>query len=619
MQRRHCLQGIALSHGAVVEGTATADRNAHRLSAPSGQRTGGRRTASDALAAGWLIAALAFTLFLTWRAMAFALLRSDVVQDDMRQWAVWLLRLRDPELFQGDLISQYYESTAPPGYTALYWLLSRAVDPLAASKLLPPLLGLSASVFTFLLVRVLHPAPTAAFLATVLLSWYSWQHGDLASATPRAFALPLLAAVLWALVSGRARLVAGLVVLAGGLYPVVGALGLAVLGLRLVQFSGWRARLTRQWSPWLRLLAVAIPTAGLLLPTQLASARFGPIATAAEAQANPEFGPGGRFSLFGDGLYHYWVGSLEGGLPVRLTDAVFPQVPILAECALLAALLPLLMLKGRVPGIERLSKKSVVLVELLSASLALFVLAHLLLYRLYAPSRYLKWTLPLVLCVAAGIALGILLEALARHRGVRRGLLAGGLALALGLFLAIYPANNSAGFVQEPRPAVMAYLRTLPKETVVAGVPFETDSVPAFAGRRVLASREHMLPFHLGYYGELQRRMLDLIEAYYSESVAEVAVFAARHEVDVLLVNRTAFDPRRARAAWASGGPWEPYTSTAWHQLDQGSRRFVLPRLAERCAVVDDGQVAAVPVHSLTASPEALQSETWLEKSACSQ
>ena len=43
-----------------------------------------------------------------------------------------------------------------------------AVDPLSATKLLPPLLGLVAALFTFLFVRRLRSSPPAALLAAVL-------------------------------------------------------------------------------------------------------------------------------------------------------------------------------------------------------------------------------------------------------------------------------------------------------------------------------------------------------------------------------------------------------------------------------------------------------------------
>jgi hypothetical protein len=60
------------------------------------------------------------------------------------------------------------------------------------------------------------------------------------------------------------------------------------------------------------------------------------------------------------------------------------------------------------------------------------------------------------------------------------------------------------------------------------------------AGRTVLASREHALAFHLGFYNQIRQRLLDQIEAYYADSPAEVAEFVERYGIDLLVVNRFA-------------------------------------------------------------------------------
>ena len=71
-----------------------------------------------------------------------------------------------------------------------------------------------------------------------------------------------------------------------------------------------------------------------------------------------------------------------------------------------------------------------------------------------------------------------------------------------------------------------------------------TSSAP---GRptRALASREHALAFHLGFYDQMRRRLLDQIAAYYAESPAEIANFAERYGVDLLVVNLFANDKHR--------------------------------------------------------------------------
>jgi hypothetical protein len=545
----------------------------------------------------WLTAALALTLLFAARTMAPAL-DPDVVQDDARQYVFWLARLRDPDLFRNDLMADYYQAVTPPGYTAFYWTLGRLCDPLLASKLLPIPLGLVSALFTFFLVHRLHPVPAGAFMATVLSSWYVWQYDDLPSATPRAFVVPLLPAILWALVTARTRLAVGLVVLTALVYPPGGLLGMALLGVRLVRFSGWRPMLACERADRRAFLAAGVLVAGVLLPSHLASTRFGPLVTLAQAHEMPDFGQHGRQVFFVEGVYEYWLAGLHSGLDLRATDARFRNVPILFEYLALATLLPLLLLRRpSLPGVERLSRRSVVLVHLLAASFGLFFLAHVLLLRLYFPSRYVKWSVPLVLAVAAGLALGILIAAITnRVRSPRRSLVAGVLALGLGIALARYPAQYDGHFVRYHHPAIIEFLRGEPKNVMIAGVPKDTNSVVVLAGRSVLVAREPALPFHLGYYGKLKERIQDLVEAYYAESPKQVADFAARYDVDLFLVNRAAFQPALLADAWHER--WAPFNPAVSRKLE-GSHSFVLLELASRCAIVDDGEVAIVPTTCL--------------------
>jgi hypothetical protein len=557
-------------------------------------------------------AGLMFSLLFAARGMASAFGPGDVVQDDFRQWIVWLARLRDPNLFQGDLIADYYRALAPPGYTAVFWVFTRVVDPLLASKLLPPLLGLVAALFTFLLVQHLHSSLAGAFLATLLSSWYFWQYDDLASATPRAFALPLLTILLWSLVAGRRWITVVVVGLAALLYPVIGVVGALLLGIRLLELR-WPVTVTSERSAWVACLLSGLLLAALVAPSQLATAPFGPVVSAEQAHTMPEFGPSGRIPSFFPDVYTL-LGSHEAGFDLRASDALL-HVPLLVEYLVLALLLLLVPFKLGFDGVQKLSHQFALLVQVLVASFGLFFLAHLLFFHLYHPSRYVKWSVPLVLAIVVGLSLGMLLEALvARIRSHRRDLVRAGLAVCLGLML-VYPVPQSGGFKPDPQPAITAYLQSRPKDILIAGL-LGGDSVPALAGRRILVSREHALPYHLRYYSETQRRTQDLIAAYYAQTPGELADFATRYGIDLFLVNRDAY----RLETFVDSAPvdtltgerkrnWEPFTTAIVDSLTS-TRRFALLELADRCAVVDDGKVALVPtscIHSAGHSTSRLQ------------
>ncbi len=70
--------------------------------------------------------------------------------DDVREHVFWMFRYLDPALFPGDPIADYFQSLAPSGFAALYWMLARlGIDPLLASKLIPSALSFIAVGYFF--------------------------------------------------------------------------------------------------------------------------------------------------------------------------------------------------------------------------------------------------------------------------------------------------------------------------------------------------------------------------------------------------------------------------------------------------------------------------------------
>ena len=550
-----------------------------------------------AVAAAWLAVALVLSGLFVARTMAPALQGPGVIQDDARQHVFWMWRWTDPALFPNDLIADYFAAQAPAGYTTLYWLLVRVVDPLAAGKLVPPFLGLAAALFTFLFVLRLSRLPSAAFLTTILATWYVWQYDDLPSGSPRAFLLPLLAAQLWLLAVGRRWPAVAVAVLGALFYPTAGALMTAILGARLLRLDCWPPRLSRDRADWLAVVVAGALALLFVLPTLLAGG-FGPAVSADAARAMPEFAPGGRNAFFVPNPYDYWIASYRGGLDLRVYDVAYPRVPILFGLAALAALLPLTLVARLCAAATARSELSL-LVHVLLASFALFFLAHLVLFRLYLPSRFVQWSLPLVLAVAAGVGLTLLFELVTgRLTGALGTAARATLPLAFAVGLTLHPARYDGNFVPDRYPRVTAFLSAQPPDTLVAAVPTEADSVPSFAQRPVLTAREYALAYHTGYYAELSRRTRDLIDAYYTDSPRRVREVADRYGIDYFLVNRTAYDPVTFADAWA--GEFEPYVSEIRGQLRR-SGRYALLDETRRCGLFTEGNVTVVPANCIAA------------------
>lgn len=580
----------------------------HRFASASGGLIGSLRcNQSQRERLIWGFLALASGLLFALRASWRALTEWYVVHDDARQHIFWIPRLHDPELFPNDPIADYFAAQAPPGFVALYFLGTLLLDAVTFNKLLVLVLTVSLSGFAYLLGLRLFRHAAAAGLSSVLLAWSVWHYDYLASATPRSFTAPLLVVFLAFLVA-RQRL-ASLTTLAlqALVYPPGCALMLTVQLLWLVH--GWlysyrrhslsfvpsspsaptrRGRASSLWrgdSGVLWLAAAAALALGLTLLGQRSAAIYGPIVSAEEAREMAEFRPGGRANYFSDDPLHFWLTSTRSGLALAPRDATAFGIPAMLIPLTLAGALAAWMLaaKLRLTGQPAIPRRSVLLLHLLAASLALFFAAHVLLFRLYLPSRHVQFSLPIVWSFSAGLMLTLTLEHLAGR--LARGRLsrasdrpppAAGRRLALaalGLLLASAPQPGGY-YIQGRHLELYDYLRARPKDTLVAALPRDSSRLPIFTQRSVLVSLEHSLPYHRSYYEPLRRRTRALLQAYYADSPELIVELAEREGVDVIVANTDALERRRGRDDFPLG----------------------LETLAEQCAAVRDRELVAIPV-----------------------
>jgi len=557
----------------------------------------------------WLLLAigvsLAFAVHTSWPALVDPL----VVHDDVRQHVFWVPRLHDPSLFPNDPIADYYQSQAPPGYQAVYWLATLPMDAILASKLLPLGLTVGLAGAAFALGRALWGRDDAAALGAILLAWSAWQYDDLASATPRAFAMPLLVIQLAALAAGRFRVALGLLVLTALLYPLGCALMAVTTGLWLLwgargSLSLWErvgVRETRGTLPKLLWLGAATGAAlAIVVAGQRQGARFGPLVTAAQAHAMPEFQSGGRSSYFIPDPYKFWIESTRSGLALVPKDALLGGLPALTIPFVLAAALGIWWVAGRLgwlpaPAIPR---RGGLLIALLMASLALFFAAHALLFTLYLPARHVQFSLPIVWALAGGLGWVLLGDRLrsslplsiAMGRGAGGGGFSGAggrglLFTLLGVVLLVLHAPPTGVFYVVGRhPAIYDYLRTTPVDTRVAALPTDSSILPLFGQRAVVTSFEHALPYHLGYYEPFRDRTRALMAAYYAPTLAPLVRLIDEQHVGLVIANATLLE-RRAR--------------------DNPDRPPALAELLTRCGILRERELVVMPADCVRAAASA--------------
>ena len=92
---------------------------------------------NPALQRFWLLCSLAFVVLYSYLGLRQAFASEYIVQDDVRQHVFWMWRFVDPELLPNDLITDYFQSVVPAGYTALYKVMAMlGIHPILFSKIL---------------------------------------------------------------------------------------------------------------------------------------------------------------------------------------------------------------------------------------------------------------------------------------------------------------------------------------------------------------------------------------------------------------------------------------------------------------------------------------------------
>ncbi|HWN99153.1 MAG TPA: hypothetical protein VNS63_07770 [Blastocatellia bacterium] len=526
----------------------------------------------------WLLLSLVFSMMFASRAMRQAFSSPYVLQDDWRHHVFWMSRLVDPDSLPGDLIADYFQSIAPTGYKMLYSAAASAgIHPFLFAKLLPMALGLITTAFCFAVSMQLLPVPTAAFAGSLLLNQSLWMRNGLVSATPRAFISPLFLAFVFFFL--RDSLLPSLVVIAlmGLFFPSIMFIAVGVMLLRVVHWDGLRPRLSSDKRDYLACAATLAVTALVLLPYAFRSSGFGPVVTASEARMMPEFLPRGRMVVFRQGFWSYWITGSHTGM---FTSGIFAPITMCLGLAL-----PLLFVfRKRFPLANRISNGVEAFPRIIVASLAIFLAANLLLFRLYLPSRFTVSSFRILLALAAGISAIVLLDAAFRW-AKQRTLPAVAAAVLAGAALILFPVEVDTRYKIGEAPALYEYLSRQPKSTLIASLSNETDNLPIFAGRSVLVARESALPFHKGYYSQIRQRAGDLINAQYAADITELQGFMLKYGVNYLLVDRNAFTPE-----YLAGDKWimqyQPAAKDAVARMNQGIVP-ALSRLVEQCAAFE--------------------------------
>jgi hypothetical protein len=492
----------------------------------------------------WFGLSLGFAIIYSFLELQQAFSNPFVVQDDARVYVSWMQQFLESDLLPNDLLANYFKSVTPFGFATFFRLLAGVgIEPLFLSKILPVFLKLLTTSYCFALCLQLFPVPAAGFITTLLLNQNLSMRDDLVSATPRAFIYLFFLAFLYYLLRRALLPCLGAIALMGLFYPPFLLILAGILILKLWRWEGKLPSLSKNRLDYVFGASGVGLALILMLPYALSSSEFEPIITGIEARALPALSETGRIPFFDDNPFWFWLFGQHSGL--------IPNV-ILHPLSLVGLLLPILLrYPNRFPLAKQVASNISLLPRIALASVIMFFAAHALLYKLFAPARYTRYTLRFVIILAAGIAIVMILDAIFRWAkqqsqfSTRRQFLALGFTVSLGTLLILFPHIikdfPETNYIVGKAPTVYKFFQQQPKDILIASLSKEADNLPTFSQRSILVGWEYAVPYHVRYDRQIRQRATDLIHAQYTENLMEVQSFIYKYKVDFFLLDRSAF------------------------------------------------------------------------------
>ncbi len=501
------------------------------------------------------------------------------INDDVRQQIFWMERWRDPQLFQNDFLTNYAETYVPIGVKAIYRIASLWFDPLIFSNILSAALFALTAGLWFAWGRTFSDNLTAFLLVIVYFLFTGFQY-QMNGGLSRSFVFPLM--ILYLLLVSRGNLFyAALVLFIQPFFnPYVFLLCLFTHSLiMLVKFGpALVSRLFPNFSnnlgftnpeglkehtvpQILKELLVLNAPVFLAVAFTIASVVWyqsstGHLISWREMVGKSEYSELGRYQLypappFVDELIRPWIfnlsfpywGPIAGWIMALLVVGVFSWAVLNYR--------PLIKWRG-LNG----------LLFLIPVSLLLYVLARLLLVKLFVPRRYITYTLNIVYCIGFAVAIRIILEKMKLSKLRLYALLIALLAFACikGRHIEFFDYSGGANLYK--------FIQTTPKNSLIAGWPEVMDNVMTFGERPAYVTYKLSHTWVEPYWREIKKRTFDLFRAYYSSNPEEIRSFCKSNHIDYLIVRSEDFELERLKEF---PNYFEPFNGFIWYLTNSGN------------------------------------------------
>ena len=470
----------------------------------------------------------------------------------------------DSSLFRNDFIADYTKTITPIGVMCFYYILGLFVNPLLVVRYLPIAFTVISVMYIFRLGKHLKDSLAGALAAGMFLwvAWWKWKAAVFFSVgNGNDFGCLFTILYLYYFVTERYIIAGALIFLTTLFYPPLG----------LVCFGGYMLTMIRNFflnhrvdrTGIIVLCIVALCMTAFLYKTYWYNPSLG--LSGDTMRSMLEFYPGGRKPIFFPDWYTQ-ITNNESGL------SLIPPIQIML---IISAAIVLLR------GNKSFSNVAPAFGYFLISCSVLFFLSYILLFKLAMPSRYMRLPLPLVLIFFITMNTKI-------RKKIQYVILM--IILISGLSMPFCaPANISACY-----PGLCFFLKTLPKDSMIAGSPMLMDDVPLYSLRKAFVMLETSLPYY-GIYPAVKKRTYDFYDAYYEEDIEKVYQFCVENDIDYLVVCKVHFD-----SAYLAKKDiyFEPLNRDIVSKI-AGRRTFALRSIDGRSKVYEDPFVYVINVRLL--------------------
>lgn len=509
-----------------------------------------------------------FSLAVTFYCQYQALFNKYIFHEDLRGNIFWMERARNANAFGNDLFAGISTFFASP-LIRLFYKIMFFVDLQLLSELLAFPLCLLSAIYIFKLGNKIAGKYCAFFagIIFVLSAWHTtdWNFFGVGNAVD--FAIPLGIMFLYYFFVGNIVAMAPILILQSFLYPPLFLICIACFTVSI--FS--KITVKRAMIFFFVILAAFSVLLNNYLKVQMRD--LGQVYTMQEIQSADIFKKPSELPLMYPTAFEriFNNNSGIGGLEDRLG--------ILLALAFVSIVFSIKKIKYLLP---------VRITFFLFSSSLLFILANILMLRLFQPFRYLALSLPVVLIIIISIFLSRLIESVSTNK--RK--FAFSILLLVVLCFLFSPSTKTA-YIKIKNVKFYNFIEKLPDDSLIAGHPYLMDNVPLLTKKKVFLMAVWSIPFYKKFYEQIESRTFDFFKAYYSESFSAFLDFCKRNNVNYFVVRKQDFSENLLKR----GKIYHfPYDKLVVNLIDK-RKNFALTKIPSDIISYEDEEYAVIKIN----------------------